>query len=60
MKSDIPVRTETIPYDQKNSTPKDMAGDKFTTNAGTKSDNGKYTCRSHKFNGGKFSVKPLG
>ena len=52
MKNDIQVRTETIPYSQKNNTPKDMAGDKFTQNAGTKSRSGEvdYTKRDYETN----------
>ena len=50
MKSDIQVRTETIPYDQKNNTPKDMCKGKFKPEAGTKSKNGRYTARTYEAN----------
>ena len=59
MKSDISVREDKAKLVDPGK-PKDEAEPKFTQDAGTKSDNGKYTCRSHQFNGGHFSVKPQG
>ena len=46
--NDINVRNETVPMGQKNSTPKDMAGQKFEPEAGTASKEDKYTCRDYK------------
>jgi len=42
------INIKTVPMDQKNTTPKDMAGQKFTTDAGTLSNGGKYTARDYK------------
>ena len=51
MKSDIQAETR-LANCGKNTTPKDMAGDKFTQNAGTKSRSGKvdYTKRDYETN----------
>ena len=51
MKSDIQAETR-LANCGKNTTPKDMAGDKFTQNAGTKSRSGEvdYTKRDYETN----------
>jgi|DEB0MinimDraft_12_1074336.scaffolds.fasta_scaffold178768_2 hypothetical protein len=51
MKSDIQAETRSANCG-KNNTPKDMAGDKFTQNAGTKSRSGEvdYTKRDYETN----------
>ena len=59
MKSDIQAETRSANCG-KNNTPKDIAGDKFTPNAGTSSKSGVYTVRKDGYKHGKFSVKPLG
>ena len=58
-KSDIPVSTYGGVVIHNNE-PKDNSEPRYTEQAGTRSENGKYTARSHKFTGGKFSVKPQG